>query len=386
VQLLWFLPSLAYGLMLAVSTQNYFLLASSSFTILVALLVRWRLARRPRLSAQTNLRIIGKHIWLDDYRLPRGEIFWTREQADFVFERLANGGATMQTQRDFCASSYEPSDRPLAFALGFNQREILQRSLVDDGPHAIFVGSTGSGKTQLLRAALAAIVTPKNEVALVCIDFKGGAGLARFERNSIEFSSDHDLQHAANVIDALDRELGMRELGQKPLLPMIIAIDELAHLLAKVKRANEVLTSIAARGRSAQMHLMMTNQNLVGISRALLSNVNLRVLIGRPDPVDASTLGSSAKASDFASLPSQSPFAIAQVLGHGQSGEAFSFVLTEAIEPKPAREPSSREPRQRQRSAADLREYSNQGRGRHRLRRQPAIRGLLSRAHMAASR
>ncbi len=386
MQLLWFLPSLAYGLMLAVSTHNYFLLASSGFTVLVAMFVRWRISRRPKLSAEIKLRIIDKRIWLDDYRLPRGEIFWTREQAEFIFERLAFEGATLQTQVDFCNADFELSKKPLSFALGFSRNEILQRSLVEDGPHAIFIGSTGSGKTQLLRAAISSMRSANPELSLVCIDFKGGAGLAKFESHSIEFASDHDLAHAANVIDALERELGMRELGQKSLLPMVIAVDELAHLLAKVKRASEVLTAVAARGRSAQMHLMMTNQNLVGVSRALLSNVNLRVLIGRADPVDASALGTSAKAGDTAGLPTESPFAVAQLLGHGQPAVAFSFLLAETKEPTLARERLDREPQRLRRSTTDQREYSNQERGRHRVHRRPAIRGLLLRAHMATSR
>jgi hypothetical protein len=379
VQLLWFLPSLAYGVMLAITSHNYFLLASSVVTVMVALVVRFKLARRPKLGENTQLRIIDNRIWLDDYRLPRGELFWTTEQADFVFERLANEQLDSPVREQYLAGDFG-STRPLELVLGFDSEQLIRRSLVDDAPHAILIGTTGSGKTQLLKSMLEQLLSSNRELQLVCIDFKGGAGLGQFANQSLEFASDHDLQDATRVIDAIETELTKRELGQKPLTPMVIAVDELAHLLAKVKRAGEVLAAVAARGRSARMHLVLTNQNLVGVSRALLSNIGLRVLIGQADPVDATMLGQQARAN----VKPEDGFAAGQLLGHGQPAVAFSFALVR--EPKQARERSVREPQQHRRSKADPREYSDQGRGRHRLRRQPSIRGLLSRAHMAASR
>jgi DNA segregation ATPase FtsK/SpoIIIE-like protein len=345
----------------------------------VALVIRFKMARRPKLGENTKLRIIENRIWLDDYRLPRGELFWTTEQADFVFERLANHENLSPVREQYLKGDLGDL-KPLEFALGFDSEKLVRRSFVDDAPHAILIGTTGSGKTQLLKSILEQLTSTNRELQLVCIDFKGGAGLGRFENQSIAFASDHDMHEAARVIDAIETELRKRELGQKPLTPMVIAIDELAHLLTKVKRAGEVLASVAARGRSAHMHLILTNQNLVGVSRALLSNIGLRVLIGHADPVDATMLGQQSRST----AKPEPGYASGQVLGHGQAPVAFSFALVR--EPKQARERLAREPQQHQRSKADQREYSNQGRGRHRLRRQPSIRGLLSRAHMAESR
>ena len=373
--------------MLAATSHNFFLLGSSAFTLVIAALLKFRQSRLPKLSPQTEVKVIGNRVWLDDYRMPRAEILWSREQADLIFERLADSGEPSESQRQFLAASFELPATPLSFALGFNSQRIVFKSLVNDGPHVILIGSTGSGKTELLRSALRQLIGGHANLQLVCIDFKGGAGLGEFAEKSLWFASDHDLTAAEVVISNLERELRERELGQAAKTSLVIAIDELGHLLAKVKSAAEVLSAISARGRSANMHLVMTNQNLVGISRALLSNVSLRILIGTPDPVDATMLGQVAKNSDATSAKAGDGLAKAQVLGHGQAAEVFSFALPNLlIEPTLALEPIVREPLQRQRSTRRHRASSDLERARHRLSRPRAIRGLLSRAHMAASR
>jgi S-DNA-T family DNA segregation ATPase FtsK/SpoIIIE len=373
--------------MLAATSQNYFLLGSSAFTLVIAALLKFRQSRLPKLSVQTKVKIVDNRVWLDDYRMPRAEILWSREQADLIFERLADSGEPSEPHRQYLAENFELPNAPLSIALGFNSQRIVCKSLAQDGPHAILVGSTGSGKTELLRSTIRQLIGGNANLQLLCIDFKGGAGLGEFADKSLGFASDHDMQSAEALIESLERELRDRELGQKSKTSMVIAIDELGHLLASVKPAAPVLSAISARGRSANMHLVMTNQNLVGISRALLSNVALRVLIGTPDPVDATMLGQVAKGSEATSASAGNGLAKAQVLGHGQAPEVFSFALPNLLrEPKPALEPIAREPLQRQRSTRRHRVSSSRERARHRLSRPPAIRGLLSRAHMAASR
>ena len=144
MQLLWFLPSLAYGLMLGVTAGNFFLAVTTLLTMLIALLVRFQLSKRPKLTDATTLRVIDRDIWLDDYRMPRGELFWTREQADFIFERLGKAQSDSNLRTAFLMKSFERSAADLNVALGFNDSEIVQKSLLDDGPHAILIGSTGS--------------------------------------------------------------------------------------------------------------------------------------------------------------------------------------------------------------------------------------------------
>jgi S-DNA-T family DNA segregation ATPase FtsK/SpoIIIE len=387
MQLLWFLPSLAYGIMLGVTTSNYFLAISTVFTMLIALLIRYRLSRRPKLSPATKLRVVDKDIWLDDYRLPRGEIFWTQEQADFVFDRLGPSSTDTSALQLFLTKTFQRDAAALNVALGFNDDGVVQRSLAEDGPHAILIGSTGSGKTELLRAILRDLLAATSKPTLVCIDFKGGAGLDEFRTASKFFASDHDVTETQTLIDWLESELNRRELEARTEPALVIAIDELGHLLGKLQKGSAVLGAIAARGRSAGMHLVMTNQNLVGVNRALLSNVKLRLLIGNPDPVDAAMLGQLSRTGP--AQQAERGLAYAQIVAHGSAAEPFCFVLpgfvATAIEPSSAHPPPDREPQPLRRSTKHHREYSSQGRGRHRQRRQISIRDLLSREHTAGS-
>jgi energy-coupling factor transporter ATP-binding protein EcfA2 len=387
MQLLWFLPSLAYGVMLGVTSNNYFLAASTVFTILIALLVRYRLSKRPKLTANTKLRVINRDIWLDDFRMPRGEIFWSAEQADFIFERLGATSSTSSAMQDFFSKNFERSKTNLNMAFGFNETEVVQRSLVDHGPHAILIGSTGSGKTELLRQMLRQLNNAETKPGLVCVDFKGGLGLEEFRLQSLRFASDHDMGATEKVFDWLELELSQRELSPEPRNALVIAIDELTHLLGTVKRSSEVLAAIAARGRSARMHLILTNQNLVGVHRALLSNIKLRVLIGNPDPVDAAMLGQLSRAPMKHAVKS---LASAQIVAHASAAQAFYFALPgfrpEAIEQNRVQPPVANVPLQRQHSKEFRREYSNQAKARHRRRRQTSILGLRLLAHRGGSR
>ena len=387
MQLLWFLPSLAYGIMLGVTTSNYFLAISTIFTMLIALLIRYRLSRRPKLSSATKLRVVDKDIWLDDYRLPRGEIFWTQEQADFVFNRLGFSSTETSALQLFLTKTFQRDAAALNVALGFNDDGVVQRSLAEDGPHAILIGSTGSGKTELLRAMLRDLLDASSKPTLVCIDFKGGAGLDEFRTASKFFASDHDVTATQTLIDWLESELNRRELEARTEPALVIAIDELGHLLGKLQKGSAVLGAIAARGRSAGMHLVMTNQNLVGVNRALLSNVKLRLLIGNPDPVDAAMLGQLSRTGP--AQQTERGLAYAQIVAHGSAAEPFCFVLPGFV--ATSRELSSaqplpdRVPQPLRRSTKHHRGYSSQERGRHRQRRQISIRDLLSREHTAGS-
>jgi len=387
MQLLWFLPSLAYGIMLGVTTSNYFLAISTVFTMLIALLIRYRLSRRPKLSAATKLRVVDKDIWLDDYRLPRGEIFWTQEQADFVFNRLGFSSTETSALQLFLTKTFQRDAAALNVALGFNDDGVVQRSLAEDGPHAILIGSTGSGKTELLRAILRDLLAATSKPTLVCIDFKGGAGLDEFRTASKCFASDHDLDATETLFDWLESELNRRELEGRTEPALVIAIDELGHLLGKLQKGSAVLGAIAARGRSAGMHLVMTNQNLVGVNRALLSNVKLRLLIGNPDPVDAAMLGQLSRIAP--TQQAERGLAYAQIVAHGSAAEPFCFVLPGFVatsrELSSAQPPPDREPQPPRRSTKHHRGYSSQERGRHRQRRQLSIRDLLSREHTAGS-
>jgi energy-coupling factor transporter ATP-binding protein EcfA2 len=382
MQLLWFLPSIAYGVMLAVTSGNYLLLVSTVLSGMAMLLVRWRISRQPKLGSETQLRILGNRIWLDDYRLPRGSAFWTREQFDFVFERLAVKTTEVKEYCEQFVNRQFQKLSPLSALIGFNQNELVRVSLEADGPHTIIVGPTGSGKTELLKNVIRDLTQSSPTAEFVLIDFKGGSGLSQFEGRARELVTDQNLDAAINCLEQLKQELKERE-SESDCQPLVIAIDELAHLLAEVKNAEAVLASIAARGRSARMHLILTNQNLVGIPRALLSNLKLRILVGQHDPVDAALLGQASKA--IPAPDTHYRLTQAQIVGHGQAGKAFWFTGSRpALLPTTAQEVSEPEPLQHWSPVPRARLDQVPVRRRHGRRR--ANRGWPALAHKAVSR
>ena len=343
------------------------------------LLVRWRISRQPKLNEHTKLLILGNRIWLDDYRLPRGSAFWSREQFDFVFERMQQQSSSLPLYCEQFATRSFTVDKG-RIPVGFDGNGIFDISLGTDGPHAIVVGATGSGKTELLKHLVRGLLAQKSDVVL--IDFKGGSGLGEYQTQCRWLITDQDLSQAQQVFDWLRDELRERsEFGARQ--DLVIVVDELAHLLSEVKVAESVLANIAARGRSARMHLVLANQNLVGVPRALLSNLKLRILVGQYDPVDAALLGQAAKPPQLPSLDYR--VTGAQQVSHGSTARPFWFTsarperlraLPQAVS-APVPHPNW---------SADPREYSSREQATRRRGRHRANHDLPPRARKAALR
>lgn len=98
--------------------------------------------------------------------------------------------------------------------------DLKESSELGMGPHGLCVGATGSGKSELLRTLVLALVAthPPEDLALVLVDYKGGATFAPFA----------DLPHVAGVITNLENQAGLVERVH-------------ASLAGEVKRRQQVL-------------------------------------------------------------------------------------------------------------------------------------------------
>jgi S-DNA-T family DNA segregation ATPase FtsK/SpoIIIE len=184
--------------------------------------------------------------------------------------------------------------------------------LLRDGPHGLVAGTTGSGKSELLRAWIAGLAAscPPELLHLVLIDFKGGSAFdaAADLPHTVAVVTDLDGELAERALRALHAELRRRErilreagaadlgdlLGRpgtaaSPVLArLVVVIDEFAGLAAELPSFLESLVGIAQRGRSLGVHLVLATQRPTGIvSDQIRANTNIRIALRVQDSHDA---------------------------------------------------------------------------------------------------
>ena len=185
------------------------------------------------------------------------------------------------------------------------------RSLVDlvaDGPHGLVAGTTGSGKSELLRSLVAGLAAtlPPDELNLVLVDFKGGAAFDACADlpHTVGLVTDLDEHLAGRVLRCLRAELTHRERvlraagasaldelggpGTAPLPRLLLVIDEFASLSAQLPEFVPGLVEIAQRGRSLGFHLVLATQRPAGVvDQRIKANTDLRIALRVQDEADS---------------------------------------------------------------------------------------------------
>ncbi|MFI7337191.1 type VII secretion protein EccCa [Streptomyces sp. NPDC050085] len=193
-----------------------------------------------------------------------------------------------RTERDFLRVPIGLTDRHQPVLL-----DLKESSQLGMGPHGLCVGATGSGKSELLRTlvlALAATHAPE-DLALVLVDYKGGATFAPFTQ----------LPHVAGMITNLENQAGLVERVHASLagevkrrqqvlkdagniadigsyahlratsrpdleaLPhLFVVIDEFGELITAKPDFIDLFLSIGRIGRSIGVHLLLSSQRIEG--------------------------------------------------------------------------------------------------------------------------
>lgn len=213
----------------------------------------------------------------------------------------------------FAELAAAPPGGGLPAVVGRGARGDLALDLVEDGPHAIVTGMTGTGKSELLTTwvtAMAAERTPA-QVSFVLVDFKGGTAFdpLRSLPHVVAVVTDLEADGARRGVTSLTAELRRREgvlaaAGVRDVRDcaglgrLVIVVDEFAALLQEHPDLGSVFTDVAARGRALGMHLMLGTQRASGIVRdALAANCPLRISLRVSDAADSRlVIGSDAAA------------------------------------------------------------------------------------------
>ncbi|MFI1380147.1 FtsK/SpoIIIE domain-containing protein [Embleya sp. NPDC020886] len=192
-----------------------------------------------------------------------------------------------------------------SFVLGSGYEGVLRLDLVRDGPHGLIGGTTGSGKSELLQtmiASLAAVNRP-DELTFVLVDYKGGSAFRECAElpHTLGMITDLDGHLVKRALASLDAELRRRETvlneveakdhteyrikrSRDPRLPplprLLLVIDEFATLVRELPDFVPGLISLAQRGRSLGLHLLLATQRPGGsVSNEIKANTNLRMAL-----------------------------------------------------------------------------------------------------------
>ena len=222
--------------------------------------------------------------------------------------------ATKFTQADPSASTKSPAQ--LRACLGVGDCGQAWVDLVADGPHALVVGTTGAGKSELLTSWLLQLAWAHSPSALqlILVDYKGGTCLGPLKRlpHCVDLLTDLEPAATARAIEAISAQLRRREqilresnckditeyeqLRQHqpslaPLARMLVVVDEFATLAASQEELLEHLLRLAAQGRSLGMHLILATQHPHGaLSTSITANAALRVCLRMLDASEGAPL------------------------------------------------------------------------------------------------
>lgn len=172
-------------------------------------------------------------------------------------------------------------------------------------PHILLGGSTGSGKSVLLKLLLMQALRKGAEVYIA--DFKGGVDFPKvwhekcrmcFTEEDLRYTIDRlvtVLEYRKSVFKAPNID-AYNEIAERPLQRLIFACDEVAEMLDKTGADNErkkllaqienKLSTIARQGRAFGIHLILATQrpDATIIPGQIRNNMDFRVC-GRADSV-----------------------------------------------------------------------------------------------------
>jgi S-DNA-T family DNA segregation ATPase FtsK/SpoIIIE len=264
-----------------------------------------------------------------------------RRQASAALPSAGLPGSISSTELENLPDARAPRTAPqpsagLSAPIGVGEDgDVFRLDLVEQGPHAVVAGTTGSGKSELLVTWVAALARAydASEFTVLLVDFKGGSAFDALTglEQCVGLITDLDPEGAGRALSSLRAEIrrretilrhaGARDIADARLagrLPrLVIVVDEFAAMLSEFPQLHDVFADIAARGRSLGLHLVLCTQRPSGVVRdSLLANCELRLSLRVNNAADsvaiigsdaASTLSADFRGRCFVSAAGRAP-------------------------------------------------------------------------------
>ncbi len=208
----------------------------------------------------------------------------------------------------------------LPFPVGVGADGPLVLDLVEDGPHTLIGGTSGSGKSELVQSIVASLAAhhPPDRLNFLFVDYKGGASSNVFSvlPHTVGYVTNLRAELATRALTSLRAELNRRmrllEGRAKDLAEMldrhpdeappslVIVVDEFATLVKEVPEFVDGVVDIAQRGRSLGIHLVLATQRPSGsVNDNILANTSLRISLRMLDRAESTAVLDSPEAADI---------------------------------------------------------------------------------------
>lgn len=198
------------------------------------------------------------------------------------------------------------------------------------GPHGVMIGSTGSGKSELLRTlVLALLLTHRSDrLNMLLIDYKGGAAFLGFDKSPHVSAILTNMEEEAHLVERMEvairgefnrrqeifrrtaerpdvhtavnnitvyNELRDSGVPLEPLPALFIVVDEFSALMAEHKDFAKLFAFIGQQGRSMGVFMLLASQELAeGQMHRIETHLSYRIALRVNDKrVSMDVLGTS---------------------------------------------------------------------------------------------
>ncbi|GAB4561186.1 MAG: hypothetical protein Kow0047_08330 [Anaerolineae bacterium] len=175
---------------------------------------------------------------------------------------------------------------PVTAILGLDHEGIplLLRLPSPDVSHVLIAGTSGSGKTALLRTMLLSLAmhNPQGRMQVVLLDPKARGLAPLCHLPHLLWPPASDPEEAGVQLGRLVEEMARRDREKRSEPRIVVAIDELADLAdAGGEAVRQGVTRLAQRGREAGIHLIVATQKPTAQAVGSLAKANFPVrLVG----------------------------------------------------------------------------------------------------------